>query len=238
MSRFTRFSRIYPAQLLRYRERTAWCSSGLTGVLLVATACLLLQQVRLVIGSCDTHFHGIAYTDPESSPPPQEMLTSRSAPPTPEPQPLIPQPMPPELIFPDIAIEPIAHADEPIPCEEPGDGIPALSEIRKSATPHTSAQPSASAVTTAAAPLKTPHPPYPARMRQRRMEGDVGICIHINAAGLPTAVDILTEVHPDFAEHTRRWILRHWRFRAALRGTNNIASTLYSTVRYRLQNQY
>lgn len=235
MSRFTRFSRISPAQLLRCRERTAWCSSGLTGVLLVATGCLLLQQVRIVIGSCDTHFHGIAYTEPESSPPPQEMLTSRSAPPPPEPQPLIPQPMPPELIFPDIAIEPIAHADEALPSEEPGNGIPLLPEIRKSTVPHTAAQPSAPVKTTTAAPLKTPHPPYPARMRQRRMKGDVGICIHIDAAGFPTAVDILTEVHPDFAEHTRRWILRHWRFRAAQQGPAAIASTLRTTIRYRLE---
>ena len=51
MSRFTRFSRISPSQLLRRRERTAWCSSGLTGVFLGTTACLLLQQVR-VWGVC------------------------------------------------------------------------------------------------------------------------------------------------------------------------------------------
>ena len=235
MSRFTRFSRISPVQLLRRRERTAWSSCGLTGVLLAASACLLLQQVRLVIGSGNTHFHGIAYTAPESFPPPQEMLTSRSVPPTSEPQPLIPQPMPPEFIFPDIAIEPIAHADEPLPYEEPGDGIPFLPEIKKSAAPRTAKQASAPVKTTAAAPQKTPHPPYPARMKQRRMEGDVGICIHIDAAGIPTAVDILTEVHPDFAEHTRRWILRHWRFRAAQQGSAAIASTLRTTIRYRLE---
>ena len=72
-------------------------------------------------------------------------------------------------------------------------------------------------------------------MKQRRMEGDVGICIHIDAAGIPTAVDILTEVHPDFAEHTRRWILRHWRFRAAQQDSAAIASTLRTTIRYRLE---
>lgn len=235
MSRFTRFSRISPAQLHRRRERTAWCSSGLTGVLLVVSASLLLQQVRLVIGSCTTHFHGITYTEPESCRPMQEMLTSRSTPPTPEPQPLIPQPLPPDFIFPDMAIEPIAHTDEALPCEEPGDGIPFLPESRKSAAPRTAVESSAPVKTTAAAPLKTPHPPYPPRMRQRRMEGDVGICIHIDAAGIPTAVDILTEVHPDFAEHTRRWILRHWRFLAAQQGTVAIASTLRTSIRYRME---
>lgn len=234
MSRFTRFSRISPSQLLRRRERTVWCSSGLTGVFLGATACLLLQQVRLVFSSCDTHFHGITYTEPEPYTPQQKALTGRSAPPAPEPQPLIPQPMPPELIFPDMAIEPIAYADEPSPYEEPEDGIPFQPETGKREAPRTAAQSSPPAKTTAAAPLETPHPPYPDRMRQRRMEGDVSICIHINAAGIPTAVDILTEVHPDFEEHTRRWILRHWRFRAAQKGTAAIASTLRTSIRYRL----
>lgn len=234
MSRFTRFSRISPAQLLRSRERTAWCSAGLTGVLLGAAGCLLLQQVRLIISSCDTHFHGISYTDPESFSPPQKALTGRCSPPAQEPQPLIPQAMPPELVFPDMAIEPIAHADEPFPYEEPEDGIPFHLEIKERAVTRTAAPPSAPAKTTAATPLKTPHPPYPVRMLQRRMEGDVCICIHIDAAGIPTAVDILTEVHPDFAEHTRRWILRYWRFRAAQKGSAAIASTLRTSIRYRL----
>ncbi len=234
MSRFTRFSRISPAQLLCRRERRAWFSTGLTGAILAASAGLLMQQVRLVIGSCDTHFHGIAYTEAEASAPPQVILTGRCEAPTPKPQPIIPQPMPPEIIFPDVAIEAIAHTDGALPGEEPGDGIPFLPEIKKNAAPRTTQQPSAPAKTAAATPLKTPHPPYPARMRQRRMEGDVGICIHIDAAGIPTAVDIHTDVHPDFAEHTRRWILRYWRFRAAHNGATAIVSTLRTTIRYRL----
>lgn len=238
MKRFTRFSRISPAQLLRRRERSAWLSAALTCAFLGSLGCFLVQQVQLIIGSGDTHFRGIAYTPTENNTPPPSLPVSRSSPPPPEPELHLPQAELPELPLPDIAIEtaPLAAADV-LPWEDTEDGLPAPPAPPEPAQPASSRstpQKPAMARTTAAAPLQTPPPPYPARMRQRRMEGDVGICIHIDAAGTPTAVDILTEVHPDFAEHTRRWILRHWRFRAAQQGSAAIVSTLRTSIRYRL----
>lgn len=236
MKRFTRFSRISPVQQLRSRERSAWCSATFTGALLAASGCLLMQQVTLIIRSGDSHFRGIPYTAPEKDTIPPAFPVCRSAPPSPEPELHLPQPMLPDILLPDIEIatEPLAGADESDLWEDTEDGLPAPPEPKQPASSRSTPQKTAMVRTTAAAPLQTPPPPYPARMRQRRIEGEVGICIHIDAAGTPTAVDILTEVHPDFAEHTRRWILRHWRFRAAQQGSAAIVSTLRTSIRYRL----
>lgn len=232
MSRFTRFSRVSPVLLLCRRERRAWLSLGLTLVLMAGTAALLAQQVLLFISGSNSSFIGIAYEQAGQSFRHASPLIARSSPPQPSLSPQLPLPEAPEALLPE-TVEDFAPADitaEVLPPEEWVDFLPA--------PPHrhpTSRQTATKAEkATAATPLQTPHPTYPARMRQRRMEGDVGICIHIDSAGIPTAVDILTEVHPEFAEHTRRWILRHWRFRAARKDEQAVISTLRTTIRYRL----
>ena len=234
MNRFTRFSRISPARLLRSREYRAWSSLALTAGLLTGTSVLLALQSILIQQEVDTFFHGIAYTAPTQPQPPAQHLICRAKPPAPsitlQPvQPDIPDALLPEQVD-DTELADIAS--EPLPPPLQAEWIPPR-------TPEPARIPTTPTATmakaTPAAPLRAPHPTYPPRMRQRRMEGDVGICIHIDATGAPTAVDILTEVHPDFAEHTRRWILQHWHFRAAHKGQHPIASTLSTTIRYRLE---
>lgn len=232
MSRFTRFSRISPALLHRRRERYAWLSLGLTLVLMAGTSALLAQQVLLFISGSNSSFIGIEYKQAEQPPRHASPLIARSSPPQPSISPQLPLPEAPEALIPE-TVEDFAPADlaaEPLPPEEWTDFLPTPPHHRTVSRP---TSPKAEQAT-AAAPLQTPHPSYPTRMRQRRMEGDVGICIHINTEGIPTAVDVLTEVHPEFAEHTRRWILRHWRFRAARKGNQTIISTLHTTIRFRL----
>ena len=89
--------------------------------------------------------------------------------------------------------------------------------------------------TTPPAYLSAPKPPYPAAMRQRRMQGCVGVRIAVSPLGTPTAVDITQPSgHAEFDSATRSWILRHWRFRPATAAGRAVASTVTTTVRFTL----
>lgn len=234
MSRFTRFSRISSALLLRRSERRAWCSLSATlGVLAGTAAVLGLHSVWIPHSGSGEIFHGTAYTELKREHHlPQPVC--RAVTPVPN---IVPHPVPaapPDALMPEevddselavLAAEPLPIIDETL-----WDALPSPTAAHK---PTSLSQKKEKSVT--ASLIHAPHPTYPERMRQRRMEGEVRICIHIDATGTPTAVDILTEVHPDFAEHTRRWILRYWRFRAAQKGSASIASTLRTSIRYRLE---
>ena len=83
--------------------------------------------------------------------------------------------------------------------------------------------------------LSVPKPPYPAAMRQRRLQGCVGVRIAVSPLGTPTAVDITQPSgHAEFDSATRSWILRHWRFRPATAAGRAVASTVTTTVRFTL----
>lgn len=83
--------------------------------------------------------------------------------------------------------------------------------------------------------LSAPKPPYPAAMRQRRLQGCVGVRIAVSPLGTPTAVDITQPSgHAEFDSATRSWILRHWRFRPATAAGRAVASTVTTTVRFTL----
>ena len=89
--------------------------------------------------------------------------------------------------------------------------------------------------TTPPAYLSNPKPPYPAAMRQRRIQGSVGVRIAVSPQGSPTAVDITRPSgHAEFDSTARSWILRHWRFRPATTAGKATASTVTTTVRFRL----
>lgn len=89
--------------------------------------------------------------------------------------------------------------------------------------------------TTPPAYLSNPKPPYPAAMRQRRIQGSVGVRIAVSQQGTPTAVDITRPSgHAEFDSTARSWILRHWRFRPATTAGKATASTVTTTVRFRL----
>ncbi|MCQ2371443.1 MAG: energy transducer TonB [Akkermansia sp.] len=89
--------------------------------------------------------------------------------------------------------------------------------------------------TTPPAYLSAPKPPYPAAMRQRRLQGCVGVRIAVSPLGTPTTVDITQPSgHAEFDSATRSWILRHWRFRPATAAGQAVASTVTTTVRFTL----
>lgn len=82
--------------------------------------------------------------------------------------------------------------------------------------------------------LHTPSPPYPPALRARRRSGSVQVRIHINRAGTPTAVEVLSATHPAFATATQQHILHHWRFSPARRGDTAVDSTAAQTVYFRI----
>lgn len=72
-------------------------------------------------------------------------------------------------------------------------------------------------------------------MRKRRITGSVGVRISVSPQGLPTAVDITCPSgHSEFDTTTRSWILRHWRFQPATSAGRPIASTVTTTIHFKL----
>ncbi len=83
--------------------------------------------------------------------------------------------------------------------------------------------------------LNCPKPPYPPRMKQRKVQGCVGVLIHINADGAPSAVTITdTCGNPQLDRHTRNWIMQHWRFTPARMGNSPLASEVKTRINYTL----
>ncbi len=119
---------------------------------------------------------------------------------------------------------------------EPRQPRPATNQNCKlSIARHAEALAKADKSTSPPAYLSAPKPPYPAVMRQRRLQGCVGVRIAVSPLGTPTAVDITQPSgHAEFDSATRSWILRHWRFRPATAAGRAVASTVTTTVRFTL----
>lgn len=83
--------------------------------------------------------------------------------------------------------------------------------------------------------LRCPRPPYPLRMKQRKIHGNVSVIIHINADGSPSEV-IITDTcgNPQLDRHTRNWILQHWLFTPARRGNTHLPSQVKTCIIYAL----
>lgn len=82
--------------------------------------------------------------------------------------------------------------------------------------------------------IYTPQPEYPAELQRRRIAGEVRVRIHVDATGKAQAVDILTSPHPKLSLSAQHTILHFWRFRAAMRGKNNVSATVITSVLFEL----
>ncbi len=80
----------------------------------------------------------------------------------------------------------------------------------------------------------TPHPPYPARLRRNRIEGNVRVRITVSATGYPTLVEILSSSHPDFAQPTKEKILKDWVFSPAMTNGLPVAAVITTTVYFQM----
>lgn len=89
--------------------------------------------------------------------------------------------------------------------------------------------------TTPPAYLHAPPPDYPAALRSSRRSGSVRVRIHINQQGLPVAVDILSDAHPQFIAAARKRILSSWKFRPATRNGKAIESAVTTTIHFTLR---
>ena len=83
--------------------------------------------------------------------------------------------------------------------------------------------------------LNCPQPSYPPRLRQRRVEGTVGVRITVAPDGTPSAVDITTTSgNAQLDRHTRSWILQHWHFSPARKNNHPIAAVVETQVHFLL----
>lgn len=81
--------------------------------------------------------------------------------------------------------------------------------------------------------LKTPKPPYPASMRQSRIEGSVKLRVTLDQLGNPQAVEVLVgSGHAEFDTTARHWVLEHWLFKPARRGEQPVPGTVITSVHF------
>lgn len=80
---------------------------------------------------------------------------------------------------------------------------------------------------------KAPKPPYPASMRQSRIEGSVQLRIALDAQGHPRRVDVVGgSGHVEFDSAARLWVLEHWQFKPARRGAQAVPGTVLTRVHF------
>ncbi len=78
-----------------------------------------------------------------------------------------------------------------------------------------------------------PLPPYPAAMRQSRVEGTAQLRIFIDERGTPSKVEVASSSgHGELDAAARRWVLEHWLFTPARRGNVAVATSVLVRVRF------
>ena len=84
--------------------------------------------------------------------------------------------------------------------------------------------------------MSAPPPPYPASMRQSRVEGTVRLRIYLLTDGKPAHVEIVdSSGYAELDSEASSWVLKHWLFTPALRNHSPIPSTVLTRVRFVLQ---
>lgn len=215
-------------------ERRAWRS--LAAVALPTLVLLPLLAVQRVADGVPARADAPLFTLVEEPAPRPRVLPPQPAEPAsaaPEPQVVACiQPLEPQLqeIAPLLCGFDSRNDVEPEPCAITLTA-PERPQPRKAQRPAPVA--AAAPTTTPPAYLSNPSPPYPAAMRQRGIQGSVGVRIAVSPQGTPTAVDITRPSgHAEFDSTARSWILRHWRFRPATTAGKATASTVSTTVRF------
>ncbi|MBR4107467.1 MAG: energy transducer TonB [Akkermansia sp.] len=229
MSRFHKYSRYSTAQLAQQRQRMAERLAG--GLLLLLLGCgvlaILCPSPKLFREGDHCHFHGVPYTEKAQPPVKREKspqgaiqaIPHAAAPslrlPLTLPAAEITLLLPPEA--PQVSLDTDAPTEDFYP-EIEGDSPPhaEISDApqnkrfvaRKAGNPPPALQ--------APAYLHTPAPPYPPALKRRRIEGSVGLRIHVSASGAPTTVEITApSPHREFNTTARYWVRRHWVFTPA-----------------------
>lgn len=80
-----------------------------------------------------------------------------------------------------------------------------------------------------------PKPPYPPRLRQRRLEGSMEVCIMVTSTGSPAQVEIIrSSGNHALDQHTCNWIMRHWTFHPAQNGGTAVESQVKTSIIFSL----
>lgn len=253
MSRFSRATRISPLSLYRHQLRRAWLCFWLTWLLLgvggyVLTVRILRPQV-VSQGCLEGFWVAREAAQGESSPLPLSM---------PEPELHWEMPPLPEPVLSPEQAEPVdmpeSEAASVLPLLEVADALPmeeAPSHRLRAARATGRSTPRAAASAASAAPAapaaaegdytppayrRAPKPPYPAAMRQSRVEGSVRLRIHIDAEGVPQQVELVgSSGHAAFDRAAADWVARHWLFEPARRGGSAVPGVVVTSVRFVLQ---
>lgn len=252
MSRFTRYS-LYSASWLRRREeQRAWLGLAFALGLLAGILILSFQwPQRIPVGlGAETCFCAPGAVREDE--PIQQC--SRATPlvvgedlPSPEIMPPLVahdsgEPSLPEMGL--VEIEPLPAVVVPLLSQEAERLIPPSPVSRhRERRLSTAAAPQGTAVAGPESPWipasyrQAPAPPYPPAMRERRLQGTVGVRIHVDAVGCPVKVDITAPSgYPVLDDTAQQWILRHWLFTPARRDGQPMASTVRTQVRFVFEN--
>lgn len=136
-------------------------------------------------------------------------------------------------------LPPVASALLPVEWDEAAHGAPAARKplaTRQAAAP--AARPPALAAEakgefTPPAYLRAPLPPYPASMRQSRVEGVVRLRIFLDEHGKPLRVEVAdSSGHAEFDATARSWVLQRWEFTPAQLGGRPVPGSVVARVRF------
>jgi protein TonB len=82
-------------------------------------------------------------------------------------------------------------------------------------------------------PVKSAPPHYPQELWDAMVEGSVVIEGRIGEDGVPTALEVVAPVHPDFAKEALDTVSQ-WRFEPARRDGSSLSVPLRVTINFRL----
>lgn len=248
MSRFTRHS-LYPDSWLRRREeRRAWLGLAFALALLAGIVALSSQwPQRTSVGmGAETWFcapSAVWEDEPVQQCPQSAPLVVGEGLPSPEIMPPLLAHDSGDLSLPEVGlveIEPLPAAVAPMLSQEAERLIPPFPVLRHrarrlstAAAPEGTVAAGTESSWVPASYRQAPAPPYPPAMRERRLQGVVGVRIHVDEVGCPVQVDITAPSgHQVLDDTARQWILRHWLFTPASRAGQPMASTVRTQVRF------
>ena len=206
----------------------------LWALLPLALSCVFWAHSCLILtpATCGCDFTGITYYA-------EEEVTVEQAQQKQQP---VPQA---ESLSVDIAVPPLLIAEQPLPeftlpelpDEEYTEEIEELPSAEETAPQQTPARVAHSEDSfTPPAYLNCAQPPYPARLRQRRLGGCVSVNIGVGADGGVT--DVLISSSSGIAAldtHVQQWILRNWTFTPARRNDQAVPARVETTITFQIQ---